>query len=706
MFKLHALTDRCIVSQHMLEEQLYVLLCCLSVRRDVSAIQKLITGRNCLSLGEILSVICVLWPELAKPTEFRKILEFASQDKHDDTGLPESLIKANEELISIVEMDPDMLRKRRDLLRVLVNSRLEKLDLTISDSDWRFTFLKARVHVCNLVVTDALFYKPLWTQLTGNEYEPFHQWVSGVLKPLAHYNTRCSTSVSVAEFEGLSHAKILGLFWDSLEGCSNQSGTGGLPASRAVLTYEILPFVNYTSCYEDFLKVVFNQEVFSFDTLLNYNIFKTIALETPVSLPNHFSEKFRGRALLILYENAYKLEKLGLKSSSEHLVILSSMEGDISLFNQIDLRTLRFYSENMDTLHISNLKDIHKLASDTELAQKSYFSLMCKSLLQSDSSGAVLERITCFMHDDLIFSKLSPGEKEFIVVESLLGSGNFDVLQEFMTDSKIAIDDSVLLRFFWSFFNNAPSGSHNTRDILNARKVLTLLPKNQYTHLSDLLDVVNYLSKFSPYFSKGVPFKPSILLEFKNEPFDVISKLLELNPQLCRNLDEVFTILKKLYSGLEIHDVSPDFYDEFTRLLVLHIDFALANFDFEFAYQKTKLLLTRRNSQIFWSTVLQVGKFFDPSWPDSETPTEIIYLQLEILGNLLHICPEDEIEAVVTQWSGLELELSTRDLVSDQYSLANERSENAFKRQMLEEVSSSVSNFFSSGLKWATGDDH
>ncbi|CUS20185.1 LAQU0S01e00914g1_1 [Lachancea quebecensis] len=689
----------------MLEEQLYVLLCCLSVKRDVSAVQKLITGRNCLSLSEVLGAICVLWPELAKPTEFRKILEFASQDKHDDTELPESLIKADAELISIVEMEPDALRKRRDLLRTLVDSRLQKLNSNISDSDWHLTFLKARVRVCNLVVTDTLFYKPLWTQLTGNEYESFHQWVSGILKPLAHYNKRCSTSVSVTEFEDLSHCKILGLFWDSLEGHFKQSGIGGLPASRAVLTYEILPFVKYTSCYQDFLTVIFNQKVFSFDTLLNYNLFKTIALETPTTLPSHFSKTFKERALLILYENAYKLEGLGLESSSEHLEILGSMKGDISLFNEIDLRTLRFYSENMDTLHISNFRDIHKLASDTELAQRSYFSLMCKSMLQSDSSGALLKKIAYFMHGDLIFSKLSSEEKEFIVVESLLGSGNFDALQEFMADSKTAIEDSVLLRFFWSFFNNAPSGSHKTREMLNARKVLTLLPKNQYAHLSDLLDVVDYLSKFSPYFSKGVPFKPSILLEFKTEPFDVISKLLELNPQLCRNLDEVFKILKKLYSGLEIPDISPDFYDEFTRLLVLHIDFALANFDFEFAYQKTKLLLTRRNSQVFWSTVLQVGKFFDPSWPDSEIPTEIIYLQLEILGNLLHICPEDEIEAVVTQWSGLELELSTRDLVTDQYSLANERSENAFKRQMLEEVSGSVSNFFSSGLKWATGDN-
>ena len=91
----------------------------------------------------------------------------------------------------------------------------------------------------------------------------------------------------------------------------------------------------------------------------------------------------------------------------------------------------------------------------------------------------------------------------------------------------------------------------------------------------------------------------------------------------------------------------------------------------------------------------------DSSWIDCEIPTEIIYLQLEVLGKLLHICPEDEIEAVVSQWSGLELELSTRDLINDQYSLSNGGTDIDFKNHIVEEVSASVSNFLSSGVKWA-----
>lgn len=113
--------------------------------------------------------------------------------------------------------------------------------------------------------------------------------------------------------------------------------------------------------------------------------------------------------------------------------------------------------------------------------------------------------------------------------------------------------------------------------------------------------------------------------------------------------------------------------------MILHIDYALVNLDFDVAYEMGERVfeLCREHGQQMmkalgdehWLTLYQMGKFIDPNWVDNEIPTEIIILQMGILGKLLEICPLEEVEIVTSQWSTLELELSARDLVRDKYAL-------------------------------------
>ena len=111
-------------------------------------------------------------------------------------------------------------------------------------------------------------------------------------------------------------------------------------------------------------------------------------------------------------------------------------------------------------------------------------------------------------------------------------------------------------------------------------------------------------------------------------------------------------------------------------------------------------MVDRPDASDHWVTIFQVGKFIDPNWIDGETPTEIIYLQLGILSKLLHVCPEKEYEVIVSQWSSLELELSTRNLISDKYSLENyQRSNDNF----MNDVSTNVGNFLSGKFQWNLG---
>ncbi|SCV99391.1 LAFE_0A02146g1_1 [Lachancea fermentati] len=689
----------------MEKEQLYLLFCSFLVRADLKNTERLVRGTNSLNRKDAAEALCVLWPELDDPKNFAIIMNCLTEQVNDCEGILPSLLNGDENLIATVEMDPDTITSRYHALKGYVEATLEKYDLTVNIDDEQFSLLKARVIICNLVHADPLFYKSVWnSKIKINQ--SFEKWVSGILKPLAHFNKRSNHHLSISTFEGLTVSNILNLFWRTSETVTDLS----ISILRPILTYEIIPYIQFSHSYEEFLAEILNVGDFPLDTMPNYHLFKHMVLEMGHVFPDDLRASFEKQILSILYENGANISKvIRMNVSNEFISILSSLQSEISLANTPDVLTLKFYAEHMDTLQIYNLKDIYKLSQGSELAQKSYFSSVCKNVLGSTLTTSTLEELISLTDESYLFVKISKETKESIIIETLLNLGQFDLLHNFMARSTFHIEDSVLLKYFWRFFNNASNGSRLRPEIVKARKTLELLPEGAYDHLNILLEVADQLSQFSLSFTKmnnkKLPFKPSHIIELKNQPFDIITNLLSSNQGLYKDFKTTTEILKRLYGGLEITPSTPDFYNETSELLSLHIDFALGDMDFEFAYQKSSELLGRKDCRQFWSTVFQVGKFFDPNWPENEIPTEIIYLQLEILSKLLHICPEEEVEAVVSQWSGLEMELASRDIVNDKFSLSNNRSSKEFQQKIVQEVSSSVSNFLSSGFKWAIGDD-
>ncbi|CEP61667.1 Sec39p LALA0_S03e08086g [Lachancea lanzarotensis] len=688
----------------MLEDQLYVLCCFLASKSDALRVVKLILGQDRLKLVEVLKLICVLWPELDDPLRllavFQSVEELENSEKTELETL-ESLIGDDQELIAAVEASPETLSQRRNALQRYVEIELKKtkIGITIESSNWQFAFFQARVLICNSVVEDPLFYKPLWSKLKSAQNPNFLSWVSGILKPLSHFYNRTGARLRIAEFQSFPASKTLDLLWQSVQDAEESK-------FRGALTYELLPYLDYVAGYNDFLETVFNANNFRLDSLSNFRRYKMLALELLSQIPAEFQRLFQSRVVAILFENGSNLQNLNsLDLRVEQSLILSSVDENVKIHGiDLDIRTLQMFAQKMDLLQLYGLNDIYKLSQNSQLVQKSCFSTMCKQQLESAKSYDTLDTLRSFMYDDPIFPTLDVVTKKLVIVESLLSKGHFDMLQQFAQNSKFDLEDNVLLKFFWSFFNSATSGRSNGPNMLNARKILGLLPIGQYQDLSALLDVAEKLSDYSLNVSKGVPLRPSALFEYKHRPFEIISKLLELNQGLYKRLEETFEIMRLLYSALHLEPSTSGFDDEYTKICALHIDFALANSDFEYAYQEATNLIQRPKSGEFWSTILQVGKFFDPSWAESEIPTEIIYLQLEILGKLLHVCPVDEVEAVISQWSGLESELSTRDLINDFYSLAHGDSSD-FKAKIMGEVSTSASKFFSSGIKWAIDRD-
>ncbi|AET37409.1 Sec39p Ecym_1158 [Eremothecium cymbalariae DBVPG len=686
----------------MLKEQLYLLLSIFASRADKSKILKYFEEGTQLSIKEILEVICVFWPELDDPLNLEFIFDHIGVERTKNNDLIFELLNGDESLIALVEINPELTVQRYRWIKEYVSSRLGKWQLSIDEVDYKFLFLRSRSIICNEVVSDVMFYKPLFRKLkylsSSGGATAFYEWVNGILKPLAHVNRRIELNISIYEFEQKNCEDVMQLFGEIY--------TDVLSAYKSVMYFEVSPYMTYSGCYDVFLKNCLSLDKFPLDTYNNFQSFRYVASEmNPIFAKDpSLNNLFQHQLLKILYENGQNLIKIPLPNLPDELRnVLEGIDSSVTIDDGITSTELLDYSKYMDALGIHSLKEIHTLKNSNEPNQLSSFMSMSKYLLSSSPS---IETLQYLISSDKLYPSLSKDKQMSAIIESLLSLGEFSILHEFISKAGFQIDDSVLLKYFWRFFNGATNGSRNRPEMIKAKNTLSLLPAGKYMHLEVLMDVADKLSEYSLNYSRNVPFTPSHLLEFKQDPLRIISKLLELNPSLYLNFDLTSTIMRKLYVGLEIPCEDPNYEKELTRLTVQHIDCALVNMDLQYAYEKTMELFDKHGDiSKYWLTIFQVGKFMDPTWPDNEIPTEIIYLQLEILSKLLHICPFEEVEAVVSLWSGLELELSTRSHVDDPYSLSNNKANKKLQKEIVRQVSSSVSNFLSGGIKWAIGDD-
>lgn len=117
---------------------------------------------------------------------------------------------------------------------------------------------------------------------------------------------------------------------------------------------------------------------------------------------------------------------------------------------------------------------------------------------------------------------------------------------------------------------------------------------------------------------------------------------------MYKDLPTTKSLLFGIYDSLSINREGQTGKVE-VDLMVLHIDYALVNLDFGTAYELGKQVfeicqeagqhMMKALGDEHWLTFYQMGKFVDPNWVDNEIPTEIIVLQMSILGRLLEVAP-------------------------------------------------------------------
>ncbi|AMD22071.1 HGL269Cp [Eremothecium sinecaudum] len=687
----------------MLKDQLYILLSTFAARADELKVVRFFTEQKELSHKEILEVISVFWRELDNPTNLYFIFDKVANQIEPNDQLFYELLENDESLIALVECGVDSVSKRSKLLRDHVAETLSKWQLTIDERDLIHTFLKARIILCNELVSDALFYDPLLKKLRHcsefKNQEAFEKWVTGVLRPLAHLNRRIEPQLMISSFEQQPAEEIMNLF---------ASIASDEPVVfKSVVNFEAVPYAQYSGAFAEFLSVFLTVDNFSLDSNNNFEAFKFMASEVKQALGddnNHLRRAFEAQLLEILYQNSKRLMRLNPPYLSRDLIrILNSIDPEITIDDDISSQKLVAYTNYMNSLEIKSFKDLHKLSNADQWTQLTAFGSMSKTLLTSSSNAETLDYLIESQH---VFNNLTRHQKISAVIESLLSLGEFSLLDRLVSKAGFQFEEPVLLKHFWRFFNSAHEGSRDEPEIVNASYVLAKLPKENYSHLHGILKLADELSQYELSYSRGIPFIPRHILEFKHDPYELIQKLLTDNSLLYRDYTTTSHLLKLIYEGLEIQPKSSDYSRELTKLLVLHVEYAVANMNFQFAYKKTmELFDSHGDVSEYWATFFQVGKYVDPNWTDNETPTEIIYLQLEVLGRLLHICPLDEVEAVVLLWSGLELELTNRTDLDDPYSLSKDKSGRKLQKEIMQQVSTSVSNILTGGYKWAIGDD-
>ncbi|QHS75136.1 Sec39p [Saccharomyces paradoxus] len=709
----------------MLEEQLYLLACIFASRADTHNIKKLSTKLDPQS--DYLDILCVLWPELDDPKNLLFLCEPEEMEQSPegeettDEEVVVGLLESDSSLIPLIEIDTTTISSRYRELQEFINNKLNNKALENFEG-----WLRERILLCNEMIPETpLFYSVLWeTAKSGVLSTKFMGWVEGVLKPLDHLNKRLHLIFKINEWEGMPDSKLFNIIFDGVEDLQDDNNIAN------VIENELIPTLSYGKKWDTFITEFFNKERFSLKSDTNYQLFLKIyySLEKKLKDNSEVSRNLQSNVVDILFNNSENLFNLTnlIHKLDELWSILSGFPDDIRIKEQktVTALVLKQFMEFFTKCSTKfSFKEIFAITQEEGSAQLAHFTSLCHEEFNKANDislflQSMYETVLDTNKDDKIFTRICMDDKLYSILEILLQMNEFVyiemVIERFHYSNNAQIYE-LLVKFFWHFFNNASNGLRKEPEMRKASQTLQILQKympqqagTSLTKLEVLLDLSDKLSHYSINLNKthngarDTAFKPSNILEYKDCPLDIISNLLELNPRLYKDLPTTKGLLFGIYDSLSIGKEGQTGKVE-VDLMILHIDYALVNLDFDTAYELGKQVFEfcqERSQQMMktlgdehWLTFYQMGKFVDPNWMDNEIPTEIIILQMSILGRLLEVCPLEEVEIVTSQWSTLELELSARDLVRDKYALDGQNGNKSSVGGIAKEIFHSVTNF-------------
>lgn len=707
-----------ITSTRMFDEKYYLLASVFASKCDTGSLIKIVENCNnaSLSINTLFDIICVFWPELDDSSHLLRFLNatLSSNESNvpdDSDSLLVDLLESNNDLIPIIEVDNVTINERYTTMLEYVNNKIAKLDIQQDlNADYKSNFIKNRIILVNSFnPTNALFNEQLWLQQVSVD-DNLKDWIYGVVYPLYHLNSRFKYTISITDFEKMPYLETLNLI---LSQPIHENDNYTYNRNFEFVTNELIPYCNRFNCLNIFLEEFFNIE--KFDILKNYDLFKIIFFEFKSSEID-ITKEFEYNVIKMIYENEISLLK-NMRLIDDLILIFDYIKnddlilnGDITNNNKISVEFLKFclniIKKFFPFLTIHDIIEIKNKNCDENLQILKYNECFKQVLDINDNN--VLTTLEIFLEFNLIDSKLIIFDKlnnELRIknlIQNLLEIGEFKLLIDKFSNN---LNNEILLKFFWKFFNSSNNGSNLRPEMIKANEILKILNNinnnddnnKQFRNLDILLELSNELSEISMNFGYGIPFCPKNIIDCKNNKFKIINIMLELNDEMYKDIDKTKDVINKMNI---IFDIKGDVSD-YVNLLNCHINYSMERRDFNFACLKSLELINDYSKyvNIFCDTIFKLTQYSNEI--DEEINLNQLLLQLEIIGKLINICPIEETEKLVIQWSALELELATRDIINEKDKDIEENNYTGYvvsnlmnPEKMLTGVSSTVSKFF------------
>ena len=522
----------------MFADQLYLLACLFASRADSENLIRVL--HHVEYSMKFVKIVCILWPELSDPLSLRFLFNHqkdAQVKPMTDEELVVSLLEKDSMLIPMVEINNETVSNRRQQLEQFINSKWDSLtsinDIDTSSSSSSISWLSKRILLCNdSYPGDVFFYEPLWNLLIKDgvvsEKDRLFQWIKGIIIPLHSISIRTHAMTKIIDFEKMNATVTFPLILDGK------------------IFHELIPYLDFTNLSNEFIENYFTNENFLLATVQNYDIFRNIffAFSNETSKSNF--DKVCGNVANILFENSSNL--LNFKSLEELKNILNRIPKDTPIAKyDITVADVTEYIRYMEVM-LSNysLKEVYTISQEEESAQLAHFASSCKeelmAALNNNEESTLSQKLnslyTLSNASSSVFNRLSTKIQQSILLETVLDMGQFDILHEFMSEYGSNLETDLLEKYFWKFFNNATNGSCKRAEMIKSQKTLNLLLKQdakKYERLQSLLDVADEISRYSMNLGRGIIFKPSNILDFQEDPYQLISTLLELNSSLYKD---------------------------------------------------------------------------------------------------------------------------------------------------------------------------
>ncbi|ODV84806.1 hypothetical protein CANARDRAFT_28945 [[Candida] arabinofermentans NRRL YB-2248] len=710
------------------------------------------------SISEVLKSLVVNIPELLSASETFECVHqllVSLENFHNNATEDDSIIEARDlfdgelptELEYLLGLSESSIRSSVFQLHESIQEQASKshwLDYTDEEQKWSpsfyetlfSTFVKARILKVNSTFSDYSLIASAVDDLPTYEFFSWdlEKWLIGFLQPLSNLSSYPSIPNLIEWEDLLSQSEQT----DMIINLAIETGNYDLLINKTLAPY--LSYIEDGWTYFNQWLIQHGRKVLLKSTSSIETVFEIIVqilrqdrLFTSLDGRDRIQSDLASILLSIIYlcpktslstfvfmkEILVTLESLNLPPTSEnHFDIDLDKDSSIEdMYKKINIsrslvRTFENHVETAERLYANELSlmEIINLSNSNETKQlhelERFIANEAKYGKNAKQWNLLLGSIYWIFKNTTTFNRISVEQLDVIIFEKLVELKFFDILSNTFRIKYCTFSDDVwdrlVIKHAWIFYNKATNCDKYIGYLKNSLDCLTLITDSNNKdalQLNNLINAVNDLLEWKLYFEVGIPITPKYILEM-NDPFKIVSKILELNGESYHQSSKLFNLLKMLILGLACYESDSVYkhYDEpetttnplLVKLKLIELDFS-AVVDFEFSYNLSIELIDLAveykftNPELFEMVQENRYSFFQlvKNEYDEYEKLELLKLKLNLLSKLMLVAPTDFNLIVLEQWQVLNSEkdeLESQLQGQDEYSQQSDQKDDLQSR--------------------------